>query len=97
MAKKHHPKKSPRYPQIMKTFANRLKKAREKAGYKSAQGFANAIGVTPHAYRKYERGASEPNFDTLTRICEILQLTPNQLLPQAAKGAKRTSSPRVAA
>lgn len=83
----------------MKTFGERLKKAREAAGFKSAAGFAHAISITPHAYRKYERGKSEPNFDTLTRICEILKLTPNQLLPQAAKGGRRSGdgSPRAAA
>jgi transcriptional regulator with XRE-family HTH domain len=70
----------------MKTFADRLKRAREKGGYKSAQSFANVLGVEPHAYRKYERGQSEPNFETFTRICELLDKTPNELLPHAAMG-----------
>jgi transcriptional regulator with XRE-family HTH domain len=77
-----------RYKQIMQTFGRRLKQARELAGYKSAQQFAHILGIEPHTYRKYERGASEPNYDTLTRICELLEVTPNHLLPLAASVRK---------
>lgn len=70
-----------RYDQIMKTFGKRLKKAREGAGYLSAQAFAAALGVEPHGYRKYERGQSEPNFEMLLRICELLGTHPSALLP----------------
>jgi transcriptional regulator with XRE-family HTH domain len=83
--KKQRPRQpvSLRYKRIMSTFAKRLKKAREDAGYESAEQFALAGGWHPHAYRKYERGASEPNFETFTRICELLEVTPNDLLPEA--------------
>ena len=74
-----------RYKQIMKAFAKRLKVARENAGYRSAESFANVLGMESHAYRKYERGDSEPNFETFTRVCELLDITPNELLPYAAK------------
>ncbi len=73
----------------MRTFGDRLKEARQAAGYRSAQQFAGVLGVEPHTYRKYERGAAEPNYDTLTRICEILAITPNHLLPLAAAGLNR--------
>jgi transcriptional regulator with XRE-family HTH domain len=76
----------------MKTFGSRLKAAREQAGFKSAQQFAGVLGLEPHAYRKYERGQSEPNFDVLTRICELLQVTPNHLLPVAARADRDGSS-----
>ena len=98
--KKHKPRKpvSGRYTLIMKTFADRLREARQKSEYTSAAQFANVLGIEPHAYRKYERGQSEPNFDTLTRICELLDLTPNQLLPHAAnKRRKGGSDPHNAA
>lgn len=86
----------------MKTFGDRLREAREKSGeFRSAAHFANVLGIEPHAYRKYERGQSEPNFDTLTRICELLDLTPNQLLPHAAnkrrKGGGSGNDPRAVA
>lgn len=90
-----------RHVGIMKTFGNRLKKARSKAGYASAQQFAGVLGIEPHTYRKYERGASEPNYDTLTRICELLDVTPNHLLPLAAQGRRggnsSSSTPRAVA
>jgi transcriptional regulator with XRE-family HTH domain len=69
----------------MKTFAQRLKAAREKAGYESAQGFAGVLGMEPHTYRKYERSQSEPTLETLVRICELLQVDANYLLPATSR------------
>lgn len=66
----------------MKTFAARLRTAREAKGYPSAQRFAGVLGFEPHTYRKYERGAAEPNFDVLMRICEVLDVTADYLLPR---------------
>lgn len=72
-----------RYNQIMRTFAARLRTAREAAGYPSAQRFAGVLGIEPHTYRKYERGKSEPNFETLMRICEMLNVEVGYLLPRS--------------
>lgn len=69
----------------MRTFSQRLKKAREAAGYASAQSFAGVLGLEPHAYRKYERGNSEPTLETLVRICELLEIDANYLLPAAQR------------
>ena len=77
-----------RHSKIMKTFSRRLKEARERASYDSAAKFAAVLGMEPHTYRKYERGQSEPNLETLTRICELLEVTPNYLLPMAAGEAR---------
>lgn len=74
-----------RYAQIMKTFSTRLKDAR-KAKYGSAEMFAAVVGLEPHTYRKYERGQSEPNFDTLMRICELLDIEASYLLPRMRSG-----------
>jgi transcriptional regulator with XRE-family HTH domain len=70
----------------MMLFGQRLKTAREKAGFPSAAKFAGALGMNEHAYRKYERGAASPPLDTITRICELLDVTPNYLLPIASEG-----------
>jgi len=81
--------------QIMKTFAKRLRAARKAAGFGSAEGFAHALGAEPHTYRHYERGAAQPNLVTLTRICQLLSVTPNDLLPLAAaskRGPRSESS-----
>ena len=73
-----------RYEKILKVFAKELRKARLRAGFRSAQGFAEKIGLEPHTYRKYERGNTHPNFEVLVRICENLGVTPNDLLPEVA-------------
>jgi transcriptional regulator with XRE-family HTH domain len=75
---------STRYKRIMKMFATNLQKSRRAAGYKSAEQFAGVLGLEPHAYRIYERGDAEPNFETLTRICELLNCDFSDLLPPPA-------------
>lgn len=80
----------------MKTFGQRLRQAREAAGFVSAAKFAAALSMEQHAYRKYERGESSPNLDTLTRICELLDVTPNHLLPIAAESRSKVVGNRTA-
>lgn len=86
-----------RYEQIMRTFAKRLKKAREAKGYVSAQQFAGQLGMEPHAYRKYERGDAEPNFETLMRICDLLDIEVSYLLPRKVRDGHLTSGNAQAA
>ena len=62
------------------TFAQELHKARIRAGFRFAAGFADAVGLEPHTYRKYERGDCRPNFEVLVRICDKMGITPNDLL-----------------
>jgi transcriptional regulator with XRE-family HTH domain len=76
----------------MKTFGARLKNAREDKGYESAERFAHLLNMNPHAYRKYERGQSEPNFETLLRMCQLLDITPNDLLEERSKISSRRRS-----
>jgi DNA-binding transcriptional regulator YiaG len=45
---------------IKRRFGVRLKKARERAGYKSAERFAKKLGIHPARYRQWERGRAEP-------------------------------------
>jgi transcriptional regulator with XRE-family HTH domain len=63
----------------MKKLGHRLKAARAKK-YRSAQQCAEKMGFDSHAYRKYERGETNPPLDTLVRICVDLDVTPNDLL-----------------
>lgn len=74
---------------VMKTFCDRLKAAREAAGYPEAEDFANALGITGARYRQWERGNARPNFTLLTRICQLLDVDPNYLLPFAVKKKPR--------
>ena len=64
---------------VMRKFAGRLKATRAKK-YRSAQQFAEKMGFDPQAYRKYERGETNPPLDTFVRICADLGATPNDLL-----------------
>lgn len=61
-------------------LGTKLKARRIFAGYESAQQFAHAIEMKPHAYRHYEAGRQYPRVVTLLRICRELQITPNDLL-----------------
>ena len=72
------------YNRIMKAFGKSLKAARERAGHTSAQKFAEMMGIEPATYRYYERGGSEPGFETLLRICRALDVTMNDLFQQSA-------------
>ncbi|WP_181335405.1 helix-turn-helix domain-containing protein [Hyphomicrobium methylovorum] len=74
----------------MKTFAKRLKQARKEAGYRSAESFAAAASLEPHTYRKYERAQSEPNFETLMRMCELLKVPTSFLLPLESEKKARS-------
>ncbi len=67
----------------MKTFGVKLRAARINAGYRTAREFAEHMGIEPPAYRKYERGDASPNLTTLTRLCQALAVSPNELLPEA--------------
>jgi transcriptional regulator with XRE-family HTH domain len=69
---------------VLRVFGHRLRSARERAGFKSAQQFANRLGLEPGTYRCYERGQAEPNLVTLVRICAELPITIDHLLPPAA-------------
>ena len=76
-----------RNEKVLNHFAKELCKARLRAGFPSAEGFAKKIGIEPHTYRKYERGESPPSMEVLIRICENLGITPNDLIPAPTKKA----------
>lgn len=71
--------------EVMRAFSHRLRKAREDAGYATAKIFAEALGVEPARYRHWERGTAQPDLTTLTRICRLLHVEANDLLPLTLK------------
>jgi transcriptional regulator with XRE-family HTH domain len=71
--------------QVKKALAKRLKKARKDAGFRFAREFAVALNLAEHTYRSWERGEHMPDLTTLTRICKLLNVEPNDLLPLAIK------------
>ena len=83
----------------MRDFGERLRRARIDAGYEHASDFASALGVEAATYRYWERGQSAPHLLTLTRICHLLRLEPNDLLMSQSRrphDAPRTRACRAA-
>jgi transcriptional regulator with XRE-family HTH domain len=76
----------------IQVFAQRLRSARKAAGYTSAACFARALGVEVAAYRYWERGGSAPRLATLIKICELLKIEANELIPPPPKARRRAKS-----
>jgi DNA-binding XRE family transcriptional regulator len=67
---------------VKKAFGAALKKARKRE-FRHASTFADAIRVERHTYRTWERGEHLPDLWTVVRMCRILKIEPNTLLPLA--------------
>lgn len=80
--------------QVKKALAKRLKQARKAAGFRFAVDFSTALHVEEHTYRSWERGEHLPDIPTLSRICKLLDVEPNHLMPLALK-RKNASSKSV--
>jgi transcriptional regulator with XRE-family HTH domain len=63
----------------MKRLAENLKYYARKAGLSDA-AVARKSGLSEVRYGHYVRGRSEPDLATLIRICNVLNITPNDLL-----------------
>ncbi|MCI8717326.1 MAG: helix-turn-helix transcriptional regulator [Lachnospiraceae bacterium] len=61
------------------SFNERLKIARKNAG-KTQKETAEAIGMTPNAYQKYELGTSEPNLTKLVFLADMFNVSLDYLL-----------------
>jgi transcriptional regulator with XRE-family HTH domain len=70
---------------VAKDFATALKQARYRAGFRTAKSFADALGIDADRYRHWERGSATPDIAMVSRICKLLDITPNDLLPHALK------------
>lgn len=61
-------------------FGKRLKIFRQKAGYKTAKDFSKALGIPYPTYVAYENSDREPKYHTLKRICQLLNVSSEDLL-----------------
>jgi transcriptional regulator with XRE-family HTH domain len=61
-------------------FAKRLKELRIPRGFKTARKLAQTLGIDENRYTRYERAEVEPDLGLFVRICEVLDVTPNDLL-----------------
>ena len=71
---------SPSAPRIRLQFAKRLKQLRTEKGFARARTFAKALGIEENRYTRYERAEVEPSFTLFHRMCQALQVSPNDLL-----------------
>ena len=60
-------------------FTTQLIARRKECGLTQEQ-LAEKLNVTRQAVSKWESGLSSPDYDTLGKLCEVLETTPNQLL-----------------
>lgn len=60
-------------------FAEKFKKYRTEKGY-SQQIVADLLALDRSTIAHYEKGDSTPNLENLIRICNIFEITPNDLL-----------------
>ena len=63
------------------SFAENFKNARIKAGL-TQQQVGDAIGLDRSAIAHYEMGDSMPNARNLQKICELMNITLDELLAQ---------------
>ncbi len=61
-------------------FGKRLRFFRKKNGYKTAKDFSEKLGIPYTTYMGYEYKEREPRYDTLKRICQLLNVSSDDLL-----------------
>ena len=61
-----------------KIFIENLRYYR-KCKHKRQKEIAKLLGVVVSAYAKWEQGRTEPDITTIKKLCEILEVSPNQL------------------
>src|SRR5262245_25573153 len=74
-------------PEVRSQFAKRLKSMRTQRGFGRARYFAKSLGIEENRYTRYERAEVEPNLTLFHKMCEALQVSPNELLGFADPGA----------
>src|SRR5262245_35408988 len=67
-------------PEVRSQFAKRLKTMRAQGGFERARYFAKALGIEENRYTRYERAEVEPSLTLIHKMCEVLRVTPNELL-----------------
>jgi transcriptional regulator with XRE-family HTH domain len=67
-------------PEVRSQFAKRLKTMRMQSGFQRARYFAKSLGIEENRYTRYERAEVEPSLTLIHKICEVLRVSPNELL-----------------
>jgi transcriptional regulator with XRE-family HTH domain len=83
-------------PDARSRFAARLKRLRLQRGFARARFFARSLGIEENRYTRYERAEVEPSLTLLHKMCEMLAVTPNELLGAASAPAEGAAPPASA-
>lgn len=71
-------------------IGNKLKTARTNAGI-SQRSMATQLSLTYSTYSNYENGYSEPPMEVISKFCDILKISVDQLLELKLSPSSRTS------
>ena len=69
---------------ILVEIGKRIAESRRSAGF-TQEELANRLGVTPQALSKWEKGASSPDLEMLTSLCDILGVSADYLVGKKNK------------
>ena len=64
--------------EIAKVVGNNIKEARKLKGLTQSQ-VAQIFRMTQQQYSRFENGVFELNYEQIIKICELLDLTPNEI------------------
>lgn len=79
-------------PEARIRFARRLKALRAEKGHARARYFAKSLGIEENRYTRYERAEVEPDLTLIHKMCEVLRVTPNELMGFAETGGNLAPS-----
>lgn len=63
---------------IAKIVGNNIKEARKIKGLTQSQ-VARIFRMTQQQYSRFENGVFELNYEQIVKICELLDMTPNEI------------------
>lgn len=78
----------------MEEFAKRLRERARELGFSDAE-VARRAGLSERRYGYYATGEREPNLATLVRVCEVLAVTPNDMLLPKGEAPKLSGRDRL--
>lgn len=70
-------------------FAETLKAIRIDRGYTQRYMYTR-LGISPNGYASYEQGRTEPNIETLKKICILLDVSANYLVGLEDENGEKT-------
>lgn len=68
----------------MLIFSKKLKQIRTEKNF-TQKAVADLLGITPHAYQKYEYGEREPSLENFIKLCEFYEVSADYLLGRTDK------------